>query len=60
MLRSMSKRPASHTITETRDWARIVLAAGFALAFVVLAVKGDITGSTLVAALGHVFSLLPQ
>lgn len=52
MLGSMSKRPSSHIITETRDWARIVLAAGIALAAVILAVRGDLSAAVIAAAAG--------
>lgn len=37
-------------ITETRDWARIVFMAGLALALVILAVRGALSGSALAGA----------
>ena len=46
----MSQRPSSHTITETRDWARIVLAAGIGLAVVILAAQGDLSAAVVTAA----------
>lgn len=46
----MSLRPPSHTITETRDWARIVLAAGIGLATVILAARGDLSAAVVTAA----------
>lgn len=52
----MSQRPPSHTVTETRDWAKIVLAAGIALTFVILALRGDVSGSALIAALDRVLA----
>lgn len=46
----MSKRPPSHIVTETRDWARIVLATGTGIAIVILAAQGDLTAAVLAAA----------
>ncbi len=48
----MSKRNPYHFITETRDWAKVVLAAGIGISFVILALHGDITGAVLLSALG--------
>lgn len=48
----MSRRSTDHIITETRDWAKVVLAAGIGVSFVILALQGDITGAVLLSALG--------
>ncbi|MDO9489501.1 MAG: hypothetical protein Q7J32_14090 [Sphingomonadaceae bacterium] len=48
----MSRRNPEHTITETRDWAEVVLAAGVSVSFVILALLGDIAGAVLLTALG--------
>lgn len=46
----MSKRNPHHTVTETRDWARIVLAAGLGIATIVLAIQGDLSAAVVAAA----------
>lgn len=46
----MNQPPRSHNITETRDWAKILFAAGAAVALVILAAKGDLSAAALAAA----------
>lgn len=48
----MSRRNLDHTITETRDWSKVVLATGVGVSFIILALQGDITGAVLLSALG--------
>ena len=48
----MSNRNSDHIITETRDWAKVVLAAGVSISFVILALHGNITGAVLLSVLG--------
>lgn len=48
----MSRRNPDHIITETRDWAKVVLAASIGVSFIILAWRGDITGAVLLSALG--------
>ncbi len=46
----MNQRPRMHSITETRDWAKILLAAGAAIALVILAAKGELSAAAIAAA----------
>lgn len=46
---TMSKR-SLHTITETRDWSRILLSAAVGIAVIILAAQGDLTAAVLTAA----------
>lgn len=48
----MSKRNPLHTVTETRDWAKIVLAAGVSVAVILLAAQGDLSAAVVTAAAG--------
>jgi hypothetical protein len=48
----MSRRNPNHIITETRDWAKVVLAAGVGVSLVVLSFQGDLSAAVLLSALG--------
>ena len=48
----MSTRRPAHQITETRDWARIVLACGVGLALVIMAAHGDLSAAVVAGAAG--------
>ena len=50
----MIRRNPNHNISETRDWARMILAAGVAVAMIVVAAQGEVPA----AALAHAISLL--
>lgn len=45
----MSKR-SLHSITETRDWSRILLSAAVGIAVIILAAHGDLSAAVLTAA----------
>lgn len=46
---TMSKR-SLHTITETRDWSRILLSFSVGIAVIILAAQGDLTAAVVTAA----------
>lgn len=46
---TMSKR-SSHTITESRDWSRILLSFAVGVAVIILAARGDLSAAALTAA----------
>lgn len=48
----MSTRRPNHQITETRDWAKIVLACGVSLSLIVLAVQGEFSPAVIASAAG--------
>ena len=46
----MRTRHPHHQIAETRDWARIVLAAGVGIALVILSLQGELSAAVVGAA----------